>query len=103
MHSERIAGRCERRPSATSTAIGNAGRDADSVDSSIVSGTPPQRAVSTGVRPATPPRISTKKTASTATHATISHRLHSTRVQLATSMATISSVATSGRHCSSNG
>ncbi len=74
-----------------------------SVDKSIVSGTPPQRAVSTGVKPATPPRISTKNTARTASHATASHRLHNTRVQLATSIATMSSVATSGRHCSSNG
>ena len=74
-----------------------------SVDRSIVSGTPPQRGVSTGVRPATPPRIKMKKTASTATHATISQRLQSTRVQLAISITTISSVAISGRHCWSNG
>ena len=39
----------------------------------------------------------------TATHATISQRLQSTRVQLAISITTISSVAISGRHCWSNG
>jgi hypothetical protein len=73
------------------------------VDSNMVSGTPPQRAVSTGVRPATPPRISAKNTTSTASQATTSHRLQRMRVQLATIMTTISNVASSGRHCSSNG
>jgi len=69
----------------------------------IVSGRPPHRSVPTSVRPNQPPPMSTKNTASTMAQATISHLLHSGRMQLATSIATMIAVATSGRHCSSNG
>ena len=73
------------------------------VESSNVSGSPPQRSVSTADNPKTPPRIRMKNAAKTMTHASINHRLHSGRVQLAISIATIRTVAANGRHCSSNG
>jgi hypothetical protein len=98
----RSAGRCERRPSATRTASGNAAA-MPIVESSSVSGNPPQRSVSTSDKPNTPPRISTKNAANTTIHAISNHRLHNGRVQLATSIASISPVAANGRHCSSNG
>ncbi len=69
----------------------------------MVSGRPPQRSVSTGVRPITPPFISTKKNASTASHSPTSQGFQKVRTQLATSSATSAMVAISGRHCWSNG
>ena len=75
----------------------------DNVASMMVSGRPPQRSVCTTDKPPTPPYISAKKAASTATHAAMSHVFQNMRVQLMTSRPTINSVATSGRHCSSNG
>jgi len=96
------AGMSERLPSATIMASGKAAT-IDSVASSTVSGSPPQRSVGTGVRPKYSP-LSKPNTASiTASQSSTSQRLQSARVQLATSRATISSVATNGRHCSSKG
>jgi hypothetical protein len=69
----------------------------------MVSGRPPQRSVSTGTRPSTPPFISVKNSASTATHSSSSQGFQKVRTQLATSRATRAMVATSGRHCCSNG
>ena len=97
-----MAGRFERRPSATTSAIGKA-MAIDSVASSKVSGSPPQRSVSTLLRPSTLPYISVKKTASTPAHSSTSQGFQQKRTQLATSRLSISKVATSGRHCSSNG
>ena len=73
-----MPGSRERRPSATSTDSGNA-TASPIVDSMIVSGKPPQRAVSTGVRPSTPPCISTKNAASTTTQAPSSQRFQNAR------------------------
>ena len=88
MQIERSAGKWERRPSATTTAIGNAAA-LPIVESSSVSGSPPHRSVSTADNPKTPPRIKIKNTANVIAHATSSHRLHSGRVQLATSITII--------------
>ena len=73
-----MPGSRERRPSATRIDSGNA-TARPIVDSMIVSGKPPQRAVSTGVRPSTPPCISTKNTASITTQAPTSHGFQNVR------------------------
>ena len=68
----------ERRPSATAIDSGKA--DARPiVDSMIVSGKPPHRAVSTYVRPKTPPNISVKNAASTTTQRPISQGFQNAR------------------------
>ncbi|MNV93569.1 hypothetical protein D3C71_1882770 [compost metagenome] len=92
----------ERRPSASSTASGQA-RTMDKVVSISVSGRPPQRSVGTGVRPATPPSIKAKNTAHTSTQASSSQRFQKRRMPLATTSSSNRPVASIGRHCSSSG
>ena len=73
----------------------------DSVDNMMVSGRPPHRSVSTFSRPAKPPYITAKKNASTAIQAGSSQAFQNARVQLPISMASMTLVASSGRHWSS--
>ena len=101
-HTARIAGSLEVRPSATRIASGKATARLTTANASV-SGKPPQREVSTAVKPSTPPRISTKHTASTISHSGASHGFQNGRRQLATSSAIRIAQAASGRHCSSNG
>ena len=74
----RMPGMRDCRPSATRIDSGKAIVRL-SVDSMMVSGKPPQREVSTGVRPNTPPAISVKKAASTTTHNPISQSCQNLR------------------------
>ena len=98
----RIAGKFERRPKATPNAIGNA-ITIDNDDSKIVNGRPPQRSVSTLLRPNTLPYMRVKKSASTTTHKIASAGRQNARMQLQINSASINNVATKGRHCSSKG
>ncbi len=68
----------ERRPSATAMDSGKA-TASPIVDSMIVSGKPPQRAVSTSDKPSTPPIISVKNAANTPAQAMISQRRQNAR------------------------
>ena len=74
-----------------------------STDSIKVSGKPPQREVSTAVSPSMPPRMSTKHSASTATHSTANQDFQNVRKQLSTSSVMSKPQAKKGRHCSSKG
>ena len=98
----RMAGSLERRPNATSSAMGKHSTS-DSEASRMVSGRPPQRSVSTWVKPMTLPYIKTKNTASTPSQSSGSQGFQKTRTQLATNRLVSSNVAISGRHCSSKG
>ena len=69
----------------------------------MVSGRPPQRSVATFVRPSVLPYINTRNTARITNHKPANHDFQNARMQLATSIAIIRRVATSGRHCWSNG
>jgi hypothetical protein len=78
----------ERRPSATSTAIGNASV-IETTLSSRVSGNPPQRSVGTGASPHTPPPIRTKNPPRPAIHNSTSHGRHIRGLQLASTGASL--------------
>ena len=69
----------------------------------IVSGRPPQRSVGTGARPAKPPAISPKKAAQTSIQAGSSQRFQQRRRPLATTSASSSTLASTGRQCSGAG
>ncbi len=101
-HSVRIAGMLARRPSATTTAIGKA-MVIEITVSITVSGRPPHWSVVTLARPRTPPLISVKKAASTATHSSASQGFQNQRMQLATTRPSSSRVASSARQCSGCG
>ena len=71
-HTARIAGSCERRPSASRMASGNE-QTMPTTDRIRVSGRPPHWVLSTKVRPKTPPHISTAHSGRTMAHSPSSH------------------------------
>ena len=97
-----VAGIVERRPSATTTAIGKA-MAIDSTVSISVSGRPPHWSVGTRDRPNTPPSISTKKAAMPATQASASQGFQQRGLQLAITGVSSASIASTARQCSALG
>ena len=102
MHRPLIAGKGDRRPSASATASGNATAN-PTVDRRNVNGRPPQNSLGTSESPNSPPRSSVTAAAGRTIHRPSSRQFHQVRTVLAPYRTTNSTQATAGRHCSANG